>query len=300
MLSILIPSYNHSRYVVEAIASARRVSLPGTRVIVIDDASTDESVEVIKEYLSREGCAGVEFIAKPVNKGAIDSVNQFLSMCTTEYVYFMASDDVVIAEGIERLVRLMEKKNRLQFAIGGGHNVFADGRRTELYGPKHHRFFALSQGAMRKALFLDCPSPILCQSSVFRLSAINAVNGFDGDMIADDFALFTKLLMKYGKKGEDFEFAPETACVLYRHHGVNSYRNLPRQSLATMQVLEVLTPRDLRPKAVGYKLAYYALVALSRRDFSAAKAILGMAPRYALGWFLAGLGRHSLNKVLSR
>lgn len=300
MLSILIPSYNHSRYVEEAIASARCIDVPGKRIIIIDDASTDDSVDVIRAYLDREGSDGIELITKPVNRGAIDSVHTFLSMCQTEYVYFVASDDIVVPEGVTSLVGMLQARPQLQFAIGGGFNVFADGARSPIYGPKHSQFFALPSQEMRKALFLDCPSPILCQSSVFRLSAINAVGGFDRSLIADDYALFTKLLLQYDGEGRNFVYVPETTCVLYRHHGVNSYRNVPRQALATRQVLDALAPRTIRAQAVGYMLAYYALVALRRGNFLAAGGILKMAQALELPWFAIGLVRSSLKTLLSR
>ena len=51
MLSILIPSYNHARFVIEAIASARRIDVQGKHIYIIDDASTDNSAEVIENYL---------------------------------------------------------------------------------------------------------------------------------------------------------------------------------------------------------------------------------------------------------
>lgn len=300
MLTILIPSYNHARYIGESIDSARRIDIPGRRIVIIDDASTDNSVATINEYLSREGSEGIEFIAKPVNRGVIDTVNVFLAMCRTEYVYFMASDDVALSPGLEALLAVLEANASLQFAIGGGSNVFPDGRNTPIYGSKHSAFFALPREQMRRELFLDCPSPILCQSSIFRLIAIQAVGGFDDSLIADDYALFTKLFLKYPRKDHDFKYLPDIPCVHYRHHSVNSHRDLPRQALSTKQVLDALTPVELHAQAVGYKLAYYTLVAIFRREPAAVRKILSMVPAGAVPWFGVGLVRHSLKKLISR
>jgi cellulose synthase/poly-beta-1,6-N-acetylglucosamine synthase-like glycosyltransferase len=289
MLSVLIPSYNHATYVEAAIASARSINVPDKRIVVIDDASPDSSAEVITSYLQREGSEGIEFIRKSANKGAIDSVNMFLSRCETEYVYFMASDDVAIGTGIEELVRRLQSDHALQFVIGGGTNLFPDGRRSPIYSAKHDAFFELDPQRLVRATFLDCPTPILCQSSVFRLSAIRAVGGFDPSIIADDYALFTRLFLAYHRRGIDFDFTPDVACVEYRHHETNSHRNLPRQALATRQVIDSLAPAELRDRAAGDKLAYYTLVALRRLDLKAVRSLLGMLrPREAL-WYAAGL-----------
>jgi alpha-1,3-rhamnosyltransferase len=289
MLSILIPSYNHAAFVTEAIDSARRIDVPGRRIVVIDDASPDNSADVIAAHLDAIGARDVEFIRKPVNKGAIDSVLTFLDRCSTEYVYFMASDDVAVAPGIEQLVSRLESQPALQFVIGGGDNVFPDGSRTPIYSGKHDVFFGLAPEQLVRATFLDCPTPILCQSSVFRLSAIRAVGGFDPSMIADDYALFTRLFLKYHRRGSNFDFVPHVPCVEYRHHAINSHRNLPRQALATRQVILGLAPQALRNRAAGDKLAYYVLVALRQLDLAAIRHLLPMLRLQESPWFALGM-----------
>lgn len=289
MLSILIPSYNHADFVAAAIASARSIDVPGKRIVVIDDASADRSAEVITAYLEREGALDVEFIRKPANKGAVDSVNIFLTRCETEFVYFMASDDIAIGPGVEALVHRLQREPGLQFLIGGGSNLFPDGSRSPIYSAKHDAFFGLEPQRLVRATFLDCPTPILCQSSVFRLSAIRAVGGFDPSMIADDYALFTRLFLAYHRRSVDFDFMPEVDCVEYRHHEINSHRNLPRQALATRQVIERLAPAELRDRASGDKLAYYTLVALRRLDWKSTRSLLSMLRLREVMWFVAGL-----------
>ena len=300
MLSILIPSYNHARYVEEAIDSARRIDVPGKQIVIIDDASTDGSADVIADYLRREGSDGIQFIRKRVNRGAIDSVLTFLSMCQTEYVYFMASDDVAVAEGIRALVTLLEERPSVQFVIGGGLNVLPGGKSTPLYGSKHAKLFGLAHDELLRTLFLRDPSPLLCQSSVFRLRAIQAVGGFDPAVIADDYALFARLFTAFGTRGADFEFLPETPCVLYRHHGLNSYRNLPRQAFSHRQVINATAPERLRTKAAGYKLAYFALVALKRFDGPALLQLVRMATLAEFPWIAVGLFVNVINRLRER
>lgn len=297
MLSILIPSFNHDRFVVEAIASARRINVPNKHIYVIDDASPDNSAVVIKNYIRESGAKDVTFISKQINKGAIDSVLTFLSMCQTEYVYFMASDDIAVAHGIEALLRRLEDNPVLAFAIGGGENVFQDGSRSKLYSDKHDAFFGLNEKHLVRATFLSYPSPILCQSSVFRLSAIRTVGGFDPSMIADDYALFTRLFMRFNLRGVNFGFFPEVACVEYRHHEVNSYRNLQRQALATRQVIYGLAPIELRNRAASGKLAYYVLVAIRRLDFSSIVGLIGMLKLRELPWFAVGLVTNAISHL---
>ena len=300
MLSVLIPSYNHARYIDEAINSARRIDVPGKRIVVIDDASPDDSAAVIEANLRRHGAEGIEFIRKPVNRGAIDSVLTFLAMCETEYVYFMASDDIAVPEGIAELVNRLERQRTLQFMIGGGRNLLPDGSVSSLYGRRHERLFGLPADGMVKTLLLTDVSPMLCQSSVFRTSAIREVRGFERGQTADDFALFTRLLLRYRCRGVDFDFAPNVECVVYRHHGQNSYRNLSRQALSTLQVLEAASPPELRARTTAYRLAFYALVAAKRGDIASALKIAKMATLARSGWFVMGLFSNAFDHLRFR
>jgi cellulose synthase/poly-beta-1,6-N-acetylglucosamine synthase-like glycosyltransferase len=300
MLSILIPSYNHAAFVEEAIASARKIDVPGKRIIVIDDASPDGSADVIERYLQREGREGIEFIRKPVNKGVIDSVITFLSMCETPYVYMMASDDVVLASGIEVLVDRMEADPELQFVVGGGLNAFPDGTFTPVYTRKHVRLFSLQHDELLRSLFLADNSPLLCQSSVFRLSAIRDVGGFDPAVVADDYALFARLFTRYGTRGRDFDFLPEVNCVHYRHHGSNSYHNLLRQALSHRQVVNVSAPPALRTRAAGYKLAYFALISIKRADLKSLLQILRHATVAESPWLAVGMFANTYHWLKNR
>jgi glycosyltransferase involved in cell wall biosynthesis len=300
MLSILIPSYNHARYVIEAIDSARRINVPGKHIYVIDDASTDSSAEVITNYLKLTAAPDVTFIRKSVNKGVIDSVLTFLSLCRTEYVYFMASDDVALPVGIKSLVDMLDAKSNLQFVIGGGRNVLESGVETPLYGRKHEILFGLAQPDLIRSLFLVDPSPLLCQSTVFRLRAILEVSGFDPDIAADDYALFAKLIMRYGKRGIDFEFKPQIDCVLYRHHGSNSYLNLLRQAVTHRQVILTIAPTNLRNKGAGYKLSFFVLAALRKFEFSAAVQIARLSERREVPWMFVGLFANIRNWLAHR
>lgn len=289
MLSILIPSYNHAPFVEEAIASARSIDVPGRRIIVIDDASTDGTADVIDRYLQREGSDGIEFIRKPVNRGAIDSVNTFLSMCKTEYVYFMASDDIAVASGLQSVLARLESTPSLQFVVGGGINVFPDGSSSPIYGRKHEVLFNKPHSELLRTLFLTNSGPLLCQSSIFRLSAIKAVGGFNPALIADDYSLFARLFTHYGTRSANFDFMPEALCVQYRHHGCNSYRNLPRQAYSVWQVINESAPKGLRAQAAGYQLAHYALVALKRRDLRSFVQVVRLANAGVSPWLAAGM-----------
>jgi len=288
MLDVFIPSYNHAGFVVDAIESVRRISVP-RHIYVIDDASSDGSVAVIERHLAASGADDVTFLRKPENRGAIDSMLMFLERCQGDYVYTLASDDLAVAAGIDALVTRLAAQPALGFIIGGGVNLFADGATTPLYGRKHDALFASPPDRLAAAMFLSDPSPLLCQSSVFRRSALRAADALDPGIVADDYAIFGKLFRCFNRRGETFDFRPEIACVRYRHHGSNSYRRLLRQAVTHTQVIEKVAPAPIRTRAIGYKYAFLLLVALRRRQFDVVRELAAAVPPRSRGWAAAGL-----------
>ncbi|MDP1028817.1 glycosyltransferase family 2 protein [Sphingomonas sp. KR1UV-12] len=293
MLSVFIPSFNHAAYVTQAIDSARRINVPGTHIYVIDDASTDDSVAVIRDHLAQERASNVTLVTKERNKGVIDSMLTFMDRCQTEFIYVVSSDDIAVAEGVEELVHHLNDHPKMGFIIGGGYNLLADGSSVPVYSKRHQKLFRYSGNRFITRLFLMDASPLLCQSSVFRLQALVETNAVTRGLVADDYAIFSKLFQKFMRRGVDFEFYPDVDVVNYRHHQTNSYRNLLRQVETSIQVLKAVAPPALRQRAIGYKLAFYFLVAVRRRDRSAARDITRMVGWHRASDFAAGLVAHA-------
>jgi alpha-1,3-rhamnosyltransferase len=83
IVSVIMPSYNHQQYVAPAVTSVLDKTWPEIDLIVIDDASTDDSVKVINRILA-ERC-GFRFIHRQQNRGLISSLNQGLEIATGQY-----------------------------------------------------------------------------------------------------------------------------------------------------------------------------------------------------------------------
>lgn len=102
-VSVIIPNYNREKLVVETIQNMLNQSLPPDEIIVIDDGSTDNSVEVIRAFGSR-----VTLIQQE-NQGPGAARNAGLAIATGEYIQFMDSDDLASANKLELQVAALEK-----------------------------------------------------------------------------------------------------------------------------------------------------------------------------------------------
>lgn len=263
MLTIIIPAYNHERYVLESLVAAREVNVPDAQIIVIDDGSTDGTLQVVKDYLVECPADNVKVLSKP-NGGLVSSLVWGLELVDTPYIYIVASDDVPIPAGIIHCLERMECSPELKFCVGGGENYFEDqpAFTSSVYGEAHDHFFQLPEKERGEALFLDYPQPILLQSTIFRVDALKEIGGWDREILLDDYPTFIKMFSRFPTINKDFIFLPDVLVVKYRQHGSNSYKNVERQFGIVKQMLTRLAPIELYPRAMGKVLALHFLGAV--------------------------------------
>jgi glycosyltransferase involved in cell wall biosynthesis len=104
-LSVLISNYNHAHYLGEALTAILRQSWRPSEIIIIDDASTDDSVAVIQRVIGGE--PGVTFLQNEQNRGVVTNANHLLNSATGDYIYFAAADDLVRPGFFEKSMRLL-------------------------------------------------------------------------------------------------------------------------------------------------------------------------------------------------
>jgi glycosyltransferase involved in cell wall biosynthesis len=93
-LSVIMPVYNAAMYLREAIDSVLNQTFTDFEFFIIDDASTDDSVTLIKSYTDNR----IILIQKPINTGYTDSLNSTIPLCKGKYIARMDADDVCVAE----------------------------------------------------------------------------------------------------------------------------------------------------------------------------------------------------------
>lgn len=90
-LSIVVPSYNQGRFLARTLDSILLQSAPPFQVLVMDGASTDETVDVLKDYAARH--PQLEWISEP-DKGPADAVNKGLARVRGDWIGIFSSDDL--------------------------------------------------------------------------------------------------------------------------------------------------------------------------------------------------------------
>jgi glycosyltransferase involved in cell wall biosynthesis len=110
-ISIVIPTYNHARYIGEAIKSALDQTCPAHEILVVDNDSTDNTRDVVARYQQ------VRYVHQ-MNQGICGSSNRGLQEATGDYVVFLHSDDHLLPHHLEISLRAFQSSPCAGFVSG--------------------------------------------------------------------------------------------------------------------------------------------------------------------------------------
>jgi glycosyltransferase involved in cell wall biosynthesis len=108
MISVIMPVYNAEKYLDEAIQSILNQTYKNFEFIIINDGSTDKSLEIIRKYKKQD--TRIVLISRK-NKGLITSLNEGIEKAEGKYIARMDADDISLPERFTKQVKLMEKEN---------------------------------------------------------------------------------------------------------------------------------------------------------------------------------------------
>jgi len=106
-VSILIPTFNRADYLKMAVDSALAQTCPGTEILVLDDCSTDETVNLSHAY---SNTANVKFIRNETNIGFINNWNKAVALSSGEYIKIIGDDDILSADCVAEQTRILDER----------------------------------------------------------------------------------------------------------------------------------------------------------------------------------------------
>lgn len=107
-VSVIILTRNRPQFLVKAINSVLNQTFTDFEIIIVDDASTDETPQVIKSFEDKR----IKSIRNNINRGAAGSRNEGLKIVKGEYVAFLDDDDEWLPQKLELQIRVLGKENR--------------------------------------------------------------------------------------------------------------------------------------------------------------------------------------------
>lgn len=102
-VSIIMPSYNYALYIKEAIESIINQTYKNWDLIIIDDASTDFSLNIINEYVKKD--SRIKLIINEKNLGLAATLKKAINLADGDWIAFLESDDILLPESIEEKLK---------------------------------------------------------------------------------------------------------------------------------------------------------------------------------------------------
>lgn len=116
LVSIIMPSYNTAPYIAESIRSVMAQTYTDWELIIVDDASTDSTDEVVKDVIlsgaqaeSKDLSSKIHYLKNDRNRGAAYSRNRALREAKGKWIAFLDSDDLWAPDKLEKQIAFMEK-----------------------------------------------------------------------------------------------------------------------------------------------------------------------------------------------
>lgn len=129
-ISIITPCYNAAPYIANTIQSVQNQTISDWEMIIVDDGSSDNSVEIIQKIIAQD--SRIKLIQKE-NGGSASARNLALSIAQGEYIQFLDSDDTIDYKKLERQITLMEKED-LDVSYSDWCFVLPDGTMEKVHG----------------------------------------------------------------------------------------------------------------------------------------------------------------------
>ncbi|MBQ6589111.1 MAG: glycosyltransferase family 2 protein [Butyrivibrio sp.] len=108
MVSIIVPVYNAAKYIEKTITMVSEQTYKDWELILVDDASTDGSADLIEDIIASQG-KRIRLIRKSVNEGAAAARNSGIDASAGRYIAFLDADDVWRPEKLEKQIAFMEQ-----------------------------------------------------------------------------------------------------------------------------------------------------------------------------------------------
>ena len=258
-------AFNREAYIAEAIESVLVQTYPDFELIVVDDASTDRTVAIAREYAARD--PRVRVVVNERNLGDYPNRNRAATLARGRYLKYHDSDDVLYPYCLDIMVRLLEAEPTAGFGLTGP--GWPGGPTPILSTPRmnYQREF-LGYG-----MFMCGPACAMFRTEVFR-----RLGGFPTDFgPAGDYVFWLRACAEYSVvlfPGELFWYRTHPGQELYTPAGARHYARL---GVVTWRALHATTcPLDEAERARAKRNSAFNMAKQVWRDLRAGRWGLGL------------------------
>ena len=184
LVSIVMPAYNAAKFIRETIASVQSQTYENWELLVIDDGSKDETVEIIRALTKED--ARIRLLQNEKNMGVAKTRNRGIELADGEFIALLDSDDLWYPEKLEKQLSLARESEIVYCSYA---MIDEDGKE------KHAPFIVPAETNYKKMLI---SSVISCSTVLMRAETAKKYH-FDETFYHEDYVLWMQM-MKDGRK----------------------------------------------------------------------------------------------------
>lgn len=199
LVSVAIPAYNHSAFIEACLASVCAQTYPELELVLIDDGSSDNTLEVARRFLEpRQSRFRRIILERRENRGVSANSNACIEACQGEWVHLLGSDDLIYPEKVARIQRAVDEWSFADLALLHADCDFVDkdGRQLTRRGLLP-RPAPGPQGDAYRWIFMGRHSIFNPTIALHRRKFLD-IGGFDHHLALEDIDCWLRLSARHG------------------------------------------------------------------------------------------------------
>lgn len=158
MISVILPVFNSEKFIYDSVSSIINQTYIDFELLILDDGSTDSSLDIIKSFNDNR----IKIFSEPVNKGIIFQLNKGISLAKGEFIARMDADDISYPERFQKQIEFFEDSKNIRIDVLGSDAIsFGLSQNTIL----HHNYLP-----RQISFILNFKCPILHPTVMIRKS----------------------------------------------------------------------------------------------------------------------------------
>lgn len=282
-VSLIIPCYNYGHLAAEAVESALLQTYPPDEILFIDDASSDNSVEVARRYEPR-----IRVEVNEKNLGVVENFRKAVEMTSGDYIVFLGADNRFRSDYVEQCKTILDANPDVgivytHFALFGDRAAVESARvgaeaHPNAPGVFIQRFPANPTHNIREGNYIH-------GSSMYRRIAYQQAGGYRSDTLPEDHSIFARMLDAGWKA-----MLWDASALEYRQHSKDQINHLKMYEMENAYLRSNFIPVQLENARLND--AYAQIAAENARLYEDLQAILA-----SRAWKIVSFARRVYRKL---
>jgi len=228
LVSITVLTYNSSKYVIETLESIKEQTYKNIELIISDDCSTDNSVEICEKwiYKNKSRFEETHLIKSKVNTGIPANKNRALTRCKGLWLKGIAGDDALYKDAIDSFIQFINKHKKVSILssnVAYFNNTFDKKNMIKIRNDQDKKFYKISAFEQYNSLLNG--NQVHALGAFIKKELIDNVGGYDEKYrLLEDHPMWLKIT----KSGHKFYYMNEVT-VKYRIHDASIFSTTKKE-----------------------------------------------------------------------